>query len=138
MAAAPRARSCRRRRKGNASGPVARRTWLRADFHVLIEGGEHPHQALDRIAAEPSSKNMRQVGLADADLLGRRSLVELALLDEPPKLDDDVRLDQLVLGVRQAEVGENVDAAEVNLGFFCACHCYLPSNCLLWFSCAIS
>ena len=60
-----------------------------------------------------AAQDIRQVGLFDADQLRRGHLRQLARFDEPVKLHDERSLQQVLLGVRQAEVGEDVAASDV-------------------------
>jgi hypothetical protein len=83
------------------------------DFDILIERGQHSHQALQGKALIMAAQDIRQVGLLDADQLRRRDLRQLPRFDEPVKLHDERSLQQMFLGVRQAEIGEDIAASDV-------------------------
>src|SRR5580704_17565788 len=83
------------------------------DLNVLIERRKHPHQPRDRVAAVMASQNLRQVGLLDAEQLGRGDLRELARLDEAGELDHQRRLEPMLLGVGEPQIGKDVAAADL-------------------------
>jgi hypothetical protein len=62
------------------SGPAVR---LHDDLNVLLERSQHLHQAFGRIVVKITPREMRKVGLRDADLLGglRDSLTPATLKD---------------------------------------------------------
>jgi len=93
---------------GNFSMLLARRA--HGDLHVLPEMGQELHQALDRKHPRPVAHQRRDVRLLDAKDCPSPGLGEAAVFDDPVYLQREARLQQLLLGMRQVEIGKDIAA----------------------------
>src|SRR5271170_1473180 len=84
---------------------------LHRNLHVLSERGEKLHQAADRELSGTVAHQRRDVGLPDAEDFAGLRLRQAALLDDLVDLQRQAGLEQLLLGIRQAEISEHVAAA---------------------------
>jgi len=84
------------------------------DLHVLAERGEEVHEAFDGKGGGAVAHQCGNVRLLDAENLSRVRLLEAASLDEAVDLQGEFGLQQFLLRMGQAKVGENIAAA-----FFC-------------------
>src|SRR3989475_1644008 len=93
---------------GNFSMLLARRA--HGDLHVLPEMSQELHQALDRKHPRPVAHQRRDVRLLDAKDCSSPGLGEAAVFDDPVYLQREARLQQLLLGMRQVEIGKDIAA----------------------------
>jgi hypothetical protein len=82
------------------------------DVYVVIEGDEEVQKALDGELAEVAAQQLGDIGLADAEQGGGLDLFEAALFHDRVDLEDQLRLDQVLFGVGQAEIFEHVAASD--------------------------
>src|SRR3989344_5877109 len=87
------------------------------DLDVTIKRGKKSHEPIDRVFAEITFEQARHLGLADAHAFSRLRLRQFPLMGKPIDFRDDLRLEEMGLGVRQAEVGENISAAHFDFDF---------------------
>ena len=72
------------------------------DVDVLIEGDEEAQKALHGELAEFAAQHFGDIGLADAEQGGGFDLFQAALFHDRIDLEDQLRLDEVFLGVGQA------------------------------------
>src|ERR1044071_1104170 len=87
---------------------------LRVGFTVIrtsCPGAVRNHQPADREVAGAVAHQRRAMRLLDAEHLTRLALRQPARLDDLVDVQCEPRLEQFLLRVRQAEVGEHVAAA---------------------------
>src|SRR5437879_11829383 len=80
------------------------------DLRVLPEMGQELYQALDRKHLRPVAHQRRDVRLLDAKDCPSPGLGEAAVFDGLVYLQRETRLQQLLLGMRQVEIGEDIAA----------------------------
>src|SRR5208282_1380267 len=81
------------------------------NLHVLTQGGEKIHEALDGEGAGTVAHQYRHTWLLDAEDLPRLRLSEPTLLDEAVNLQREARFQKFLLGMDKPEVGEDVSPA---------------------------
>jgi len=81
------------------------------NLHVLTEGGEKIHEALDGEGTSPVAHQGGDAGLLDAEDSPCLHLSEAALLDEAVNLEREAGFQQFLFGVREPEISEDVSAA---------------------------
>src|SRR6266567_1519268 len=81
------------------------------DLDIMIERHQEPQQALHRKLPEFAAQHFGNVRLRDAEQLAGLDLFQLPILEDGVDFVDELRLDQMLLGVRQAEVFEDIAAA---------------------------
>ena len=94
------------------------------DLDVLSEGGEEFHEAADAEVAGAVAHEEGDLGLLDAEDFGDFDLGQVAVLEDGIDLEGELGLEQFLLGIGEAEVGEDVSAAfryasDALLGLFC-------------------
>jgi hypothetical protein len=90
------------------------------NLDILIERDEKAQQAFNRKLPEFAAQHFRDIGLLDAKKIGRLDLFQAAMLQYAVDLENELRFDQVLFGIRQAEVRENIPAS----GFVC----FLPHS----------
>jgi hypothetical protein len=89
------------------------------DLYVLPERHQEPQQPLNRELPEVTAQHLGNVGLLDPEQLGGLNLLEPALLHQGVDLVDELRLDQVFLGIGKAEISEDIPAPHfVSIFFF--------------------
>jgi len=81
------------------------------DLHVLIEGDEEAQKALHGELAEVAAQHPGDIGLPGAEQGGGLDLFQAALFHDRIDLENQLCLDQVLFGVGQAEVFEDVAAS---------------------------
>lgn len=84
------------------------------DLHVSPECGQKIHQTLDRKRSGPVAHEQRNMRLFDAQQFASFGLGDAALLDQLVDFERELGLQQFLLRVGQAEIGENIVAAPLN------------------------
>src|SRR6266567_1051931 len=74
---------------------------LYGDLHVLAEGGEKVHDALDGNGDGPIAHQGRDMRLLNAENLAGNGLLEAAFFDEAVNLKREPRFQELLLGMGQ-------------------------------------
>lgn len=77
-------------------------------LNVMVERREKPHQPFDRIFAEVSLEEARHFGLADAHPFSGVRLRQLARVRKAVDFRHHLRLEEMRVRVRQAEIGKDV------------------------------
>src|SRR5271166_3794253 len=85
------------------------------DFNILIECNEETQKTLDRKLPELAAQQLGDIGLADAEQTGRLDLFQAALFHDGVDLAHQLRLDQALFRVRDADVLEDVPASGCGL-----------------------
>ncbi|WP_442869586.1 hypothetical protein [Bradyrhizobium sp. CCBAU 11386] len=96
------------RNKRDPASLAALPMWLYRYFNVLVERREHAPQLFHRNQLEKPSKQLRQVGLFHLNQLRGFNLDDFPLGHRPLQLNDQGSLELVLLGIKQAEIGENV------------------------------
>jgi hypothetical protein len=81
------------------------------DFDVLAEGGEEFHEAADAEVAGAVAHKQGDLGLLNAENFGEFDLGQAAVLEDGIDLQGELGFEQLLLGIGETEVGEDVAAA---------------------------
>lgn len=81
------------------------------NLHVLTEGGEKIHEALDGEGARPVAHQGGDAGLLDAEDLPGLRLGEATRLDEAVNLEREARFQEFLFRMGKPEIGENVPTA---------------------------
>ena len=87
------------------------------DFNVIIESHEEPQQALDRELPELAAEHLGDIGLGHAEQLARFDLLQAAILENSVDFVDELRLDQVLFGVRHTQVLEFNHVAQLEEAF---------------------
>src|SRR6202035_5666060 len=95
--------------QGRSIAPVTMRFYH--DFNILIECHEKAQKALDGKLPEIAAQHLGYIGLADSKQIGRLDLFQAALFHERVDLEDKLRLDEMLLRIRNAEILEHIPAA---------------------------
>ena len=99
---------------GDAQLPTGGRARLADDdVDIAAERGEQAEQALERILAEVALQKPRHVGLGKAEQAPGLGLGDAALAHDGVDAADQLRLEQVGVGLGVAEVGEDVAPAAV-------------------------
>lgn len=85
---------------------------MNRDPDVLAEKHEEAHQPLDREPNQAAAKKHRDLRLVDSQNFGGFFLGEPALPDEDGDLVGQFGFGERLFGVRQAEIGEDISAAD--------------------------
>jgi hypothetical protein len=85
--------------------------FLDYDFHILVESDEEAQQALHGKLPELAAQHFGDVGLFDAEEIGGFGLLQAAFFHEAVDLEHELRLDQVLLRVRHAQILEHVPAS---------------------------
>ena len=81
------------------------------DFHVLTQSREKFHEASNGKVARAISHQQRDLRLPHAENFGDLNLGHAAVLQDRVDLQGKVGLEQLLLGIRKAQVCKEVSAA---------------------------
>ena len=81
------------------------------DFNVLIECHEKAKKALHGKLPELSAQHLGDIGLADAEEIGRLDLFQAPFFHERVDFENKLRLNEVLVRIRQAEILEHVPAA---------------------------
>lgn len=81
------------------------------DLDVVAEGGEKFHEAADAEIASAIAHQQRDLRLLDAESFGELDLGLAASFQERIDLQGELGLDQFLLRIGEAEIGEDVSAA---------------------------
>jgi hypothetical protein len=90
---------------------LLRRGRLDADLHVLAQDCQEFHQTANRDRYGAATHQRRNLRLRCAQQFAGFALRQPALLDQFVNLHGQLRLQHLLLGIRQAEIGEDISAA---------------------------
>lgn len=85
----------------------------RDNLDILMEGSEKADQALHRIFPKIALEQPRHFRLADAHSLARCRLCQLFRAGKPVKLGNNLCFQQMMIGIREPQIGENVGLAGV-------------------------
>src|SRR5229473_875826 len=110
-------RSCRKRPERNPSRFAGLLVRSHHDLDVAVEAGEESHQTVDRVFTEVALEQAGHFGLADAHELTCSCLRELAFVREPVDFRHDLSLEEMSVGVRQAEIGKDIAASDFHFDF---------------------
>lgn len=81
------------------------------NLHVLTQGGEKIHEALDGEGAGPIAHQGGNPGLLDSEYLPSLCLSEATLFNEPVNLEREACFQEFLFGMGKPEIGEDVSAA---------------------------
>jgi hypothetical protein len=81
------------------------------DFHILIQGHEETKKTLDGKLTEFAAQHLRYIGLANAKQLGGVHLFHAARFHDRIDLEHQLRLYQVLFGIRHANVLEYIAAS---------------------------
>jgi hypothetical protein len=84
--------------------------WLHDDLHILIERNEESHKALNRKLPEFATQHLGDVGLFDPEKIGSLHLFQAAILHDRVDFENELRLYQVLFGIRQANILEYIPA----------------------------
>ena len=84
---------------------------LHGDLHVLAEGGEKVHEALDGKGTGAVAHQGRNVRLLDAEDLAGFGLLEAPFFDEAINMQRQRGFQELLFGMGETEVGKNISTA---------------------------
>jgi hypothetical protein len=84
---------------------------LYQDFNILIECHEKAKKALHGKLPELSAQHLGDIGLADAEQIGRLDLFQAALFHERINLENKLRLNEVLVRIQHSEILEHVPAA---------------------------
>ena len=90
---------------------------LNHDLNISVKSGQEFHEAIDRVFPKIASEHAGHLGLTDAQALSSLCLCQLALSRQTVNFRDDLRLEQVGLGIGQAEIGKDVVASGFDLDF---------------------
>jgi len=85
------------------------------DLDIMIESDQEPQKPFDRELPELAPKHLRDVRLRDTEQFPGLDLFQTTLPHDGIDLVHELRLDQVLLGIRHAQVLEDVPAP--NLSF---------------------
>jgi len=93
------------------------------DLDVLAEGGEELHEAADAEVSGTIAHEEGDLGLLDAEDFGDFDLGQAAVLEDGIDLQGELGFEELLFGIGEAEIGEDVaaalgDASDALLGLF--------------------
>jgi hypothetical protein len=91
--------------------------WLNHDLDISVKPSQEFHEAIDRVFPKIASEHARDLGLTDSHALSGLRLGQLALPRQAVDFRDDLRLEQVGLGVGQAEIGKDVVTSGFDLNF---------------------
>jgi hypothetical protein len=80
------------------------------DFNILIERHKKTEKALHRKLPKLATQHLGDVGLADAEEVGGLDLFQAALSHERVDFENELRLDEVLVRIPQAEILEHVPA----------------------------
>jgi hypothetical protein len=72
------------------------------DFNILIEGHKEAQEALNGKLPEFAAEHLGDIGLANAEQIGRLDLFQPAFLHESVDFEDKPRFDHMVVRIRHA------------------------------------
>jgi hypothetical protein len=98
---------------------------LHDDLDILIERHQKAQKPLNGKLPELPAQHLGDIGLPDAEKLGRFGLFQAALFHERVNLEDELRFDEVLFRIRQAEILEHIPAP--GLAPFLA-HCSLAAG----------
>ena len=82
-----------------------------SDFHVLTQSREKFHEASNRKVARAIAHQQRYLRLPHAENFGDLNLCHAAVLQDRVDLQSKLGLEQLLFGIRKAQVRKDVSAA---------------------------
>jgi hypothetical protein len=89
------------------------------DLYILIERHEKTQKAFDGEMPKLSAQHLGYIGLADAKQFGRLNLFQAAMLHDGVNFEHQLRLDQVLLGIRNPDIFEHIRTAGF-IGLFCS------------------
>src|SRR5437588_12935462 len=95
--------------QGRGIAPVTMRFYH--DFNILTERHEEAQKALNGKLPEIAAQHLGYIGLTDSEQIRRLDLFQAALFHERVDLEDKLRLDEMLLRFRHAEILEYIPAA---------------------------
>jgi hypothetical protein len=84
---------------------------LHDDFDILAQRDEEAEQALDGELPKFAAQHLRNIRLLNAEQFRRGDLLEPAILHKTADLIYKLRLDEMFIRIRQANIGKDVAAA---------------------------
>jgi hypothetical protein len=93
-------------RRSVVSSPV----WLHDDLDILIERHEEAQQPLNRKLSEFAAQHLGDVRLFDAEKISSFDLFQTTISDDCVDFENELRLDQVLLGIWQADLLKYVRA----------------------------
>lgn len=85
--------------------------WSNGDFNVLAQSGKKFHQASNGKITRTVSHQQRNLRLLHTENLGDLYLRHAAVFKDPVDLQRQPRLQQILFGIGQTQVGEDVSAS---------------------------
>jgi hypothetical protein len=95
--------------RGVASAPVR----LHDDLNILIERNEEAQKALNRKLPEFAPQHLGDIGLFDPEKIGSLNLLQPAIFHDRVDLENELRLDQVFFGIRDADILEDIPAPDL-------------------------
>jgi hypothetical protein len=83
---------------------------LHDDLDILIERHQEAQKALNRELPELAAQHLGNVGLSDGEKSGSLNLFQAAIFHDCVDFENQLRLHQVLFGVRHAEVFEHIPA----------------------------
>jgi hypothetical protein len=80
------------------------------DLDILIERHQKAQKALNGKLPEFASQHLGNVGLFDAEKVGSLNLLQAAIFHDRVDFENELRLDQVLFGIRHADVFEHIPA----------------------------
>jgi hypothetical protein len=81
------------------------------NLHILIERHEKTQKPFDRELPKLPAQHLGYVGLADAKKIGRLDLFQATIFHDGVDLEHQLRLDEMLLGIWNADIFEHISAA---------------------------
>jgi hypothetical protein len=82
------------------------------DFHILVERHKEPQQTLNRKLPKLAAQHLGNVGLLDAEEIGGFGLLKAAPFHDRVDFVDQLRFDQMLLGIWDAKILKHVSASD--------------------------
>ena len=84
---------------------------LHDDLNILIERYEKTQKALHRKLPEFAPQHLGDVGLFDPEKIGSLNLFQPAIFHDRVDFENELRLHQVLFGIRQANILEHIPAS---------------------------